>query len=174
MDIYYGDEAAFCTQGSVCSGWQWRGEEVFLPAQKGARLSCFALLRRDNRCHFATTTGTIDAAFVAGKLEALSWEIDKPTVVVLDNARLHKGHLMRSFQAAWESRGLFVFYLPVYSPHLNIVEILWKHLKYFWLRAEDYLEPQTLFYHVHQALAAVGSLIHIHFKPFNHAQAISA
>ena len=174
MDIYYGDEAAICTQGSVCSGWQWKDETVFLPAQPGARLSCLALLRRDNRCRFATTTGTLNAAFVAQQLEALSHEIDKPTLVVLDNARLHKGHLMRSFLPAWEARGLFLFFLPVYSPHLNIVEILWKHLKYFWLCAEDYSCSQNLFYQVHLALAAVGSLLRIHFKPFNHPKSISA
>lgn len=168
LDIYYGDEAAICTQGSVCSGWQWSDEEVFLPAQKGGRLSCFALLSRANTCRFATTQDTIDAAFVARQLEQLSWDIDKPTLVVLDNARLHKGTLIQSFRDAWEARGLFVFYLPVYSPHLNIVEILWKHLKYFWLRAEDYLDWQNLFYQVHQALAAVGSLLHIHFSPFKH------
>ncbi len=173
LDIYYGDEAAICTTGHVCSGWQWRNEEVFLPAQRGARLSCFALLTRANRCRFATTKGTIDAAFVANQLEALSLEIEKPTVVVLDNARLHKGTVMQSFQEAWESRGLFVFYLPVYSPQLNIVEILGKHLKYFWLRAEDYLCANNLFYQVHLALAAVGSLLHIHFKPFKHTQPIS-
>ena len=140
LDIFYGDEAAICLQGSVCYGWQWADEEVCLPSERGARLSCLALLSRTNKCRFATTTGTIDAAFVAGELEALSLEITRTTVVVLDNARLHKGTLIQSFREAWEARGLFVFYLPVYSPHLNIVEILWKHLKYFWLRAQDYLD----------------------------------
>lgn len=131
-------------------------------------MSCFALLSRANVCRFATTQSTIDAAFVAGQLEQLSWEIHKPTLVVLDNVRLHKGTLIQSFREAWEARGLFLFYLPVYSPHLNIVEILWKHLKYFWLRAEDYLDTKNLFYQVHLALAAVGSLLHIHFSPFQH------
>ena len=69
----------------------------------------------------------------------------------------------------WQERGLFVFYLPSYSPHLNIVEILWRTLKYQWLRPQDYLDTQTLFYQVRQALDAMGTLLHIHFKPFQHS-----
>ncbi|WP_440432814.1 transposase, partial [Prevotella sp.] len=29
----------------------------------------------------------------------------------------------------WEKRGLFLFYLPLYSPELNPAEILWRILK---------------------------------------------
>ena len=36
----------------------------------------------------------------------------------------------RENQSAWEERGLFVWFLPTYSPHLNIAEILWRKLKY--------------------------------------------
>jgi len=59
-------------------------------------------------------------------------------------------------------------YLPPYCPHLNIVEVLWRKLKYQWLQVQDYLETQTLFYRVRQALAAVGTLLQIHFAPFQH------
>jgi transposase len=29
----------------------------------------------------------------------------------------------------WQERGLLLFYLPPYSPHLNIAEVLWRKLK---------------------------------------------
>ena len=32
--------------------------------------------------------------------------------------------------ALWQKRGLFVFFLPPYIPHLNIAEILWRNFKY--------------------------------------------
>jgi transposase len=69
----------------------------------------------------------------------------------------------------WQQRGLFLFYLPSYSPHLNIAEVLWRKLKYLWLRPQDYLDTGALFYQVRQALAAVGSLLKIQFSPFNMA-----
>jgi transposase len=32
------------------------------------------------------------------------------------------------------AQGLFLYYLPPYSPELNRIEILWKQAKYFWRR----------------------------------------
>lgn len=68
-------------------------------------------------------------------------------------------------KARWQKQGLYVFYLPSYSPHLNIVETLWRKLKYEWLQPEDYTNKQTLCYGVWQALAAVGNSLTIGFSP---------
>ena len=45
-------------------------------------------------------------------------------MVVLDNARVHTSKAFQERREAWEKRGLFIFYLPPYSPHLNLIEIL--------------------------------------------------
>ncbi len=58
------------------------------------------------------------------------------------------------------------FYLPAYSPHLNIAEVLWRKLKYEWLRAEDYADKETLCYQARQALATVGKSLKIAFGDF--------
>jgi len=34
-----------------------------------------------------------------------------------------------SFIKLWQNRGLYIFYLPSYSPHLNIIERLWKEMR---------------------------------------------
>ena len=57
---------------------------------------------------------------------------------LLDNARVHTKAVKERWPV-WQERGLFVFFLPTYSPHLNIVEVLWRKLKYEWLRPDDYL-----------------------------------
>ena len=75
---------------------------------------------------------TIDAAFVVEQLERFSFSLERMTVVVLDNARIHTGKKMGERIEAWERCGLFVFYLPTYSPHLSIAETLWRKLKYEW------------------------------------------
>jgi len=67
----------------------------------------------------------------------------------------------------WQQRGLFLFYLPRYSPHLNIVETLWRKLKYEWLAAKDYETRETLCYAVRLALKAVGTTLQINFSDFN-------
>jgi transposase len=69
----------------------------------------------------------------------------------------------------WQARGLFVFYLPRYAPHLNIVETLWRKLKYEWLQPSDYATRETLRYGVRQALKAIGESLFIHFSGFPHS-----
>ncbi|TAE31706.1 MAG: transposase, partial [Candidatus Kapaibacterium sp.] len=64
-------------------------------------------------------------------------------------------------------RGLFIFFLPPYSPHLNIAETLWRKLKKEWLSREDYLSKGTLFYAVNRCMANVGGCLSIKFTPFN-------
>jgi len=126
------------------------------------------LLSRANECRFETTTQTIDSAFIVEQLERLSFSLERITVVVLDNAPAHAAKRVQECREFWQQRGLFVFYLSSYSPHLNIAETLWRELKYRWLKPQDYLETDALFYQVRQALAAVGTLLKIHFAPFQH------
>ena len=166
IDLLDGDECQVSLLPCIPYGWQFANEEVAMPTARGAALNCFALLTRANAWRFATTTGKITAAFVFEQLENLSVGLQKLTVVVLDNARGHGAKLLRERIQAWQARGLFVFYLPAYSPHLNIVETLWRKLKYEWLMPEHYETPQTLFYAVRQALAAVGTGLKIWFSAF--------
>jgi len=169
IDLYYGDESRVCLEPCAPYGWQFVGEEVFLPSGRGPGLNCFALLSRNNRCVFETTQGEVDGGWVAAQLEKLSWrtwERGRTSVVVLDNAPVHTSVEMRKRRQNWEARGLFVFFLPPDSPHLNIAEVLWRKLKDEWLAPRDYFDPGHLFYQVRLALAAVGTSLFIRFAPF--------
>jgi transposase len=167
IDLYYGDESRVCQEGYVPYGWQFAGEDVFLPVSHGPGLNCFALLKRDNTCWFETTKESVNSSFIVEQLERFSFSIARTTVIVLDNARLHKSRQVQERRGYWQERGLFLFYLPPYSPHLNLAERLWRKLKYEWLQPTDYVTPDDLFYQVRQALSAVGSSLKIEFSQFN-------
>ncbi|GAB4045411.1 IS630 family transposase [Spirosoma jeollabukense] len=166
IELLYGDESSVSEEGYVPYGWQFKDESIGIEVAKGQRLNCFGLISRQNHLHFATTSGSITASFVVNQLEELSWQLTKPTVVVLDNARIHTADKVRQRLADWQKRGLYLFYLPPYSPHLNLAERLWKELKARWLRPEDYATSSTLFYAVWLALGAVGHELFIQFSPF--------
>jgi transposase len=151
---------------SVPYGWQFADEDVCMPSAKGAGLNLFALLNRANDLLFKTTPEKITSSFIIEQLEQLSFAIQKTTVLVLDNARVHTSKKLQERRTFWQQRGLHIFYLPPYSPHLNIAETLWRKLKYEWLQASNYSSKETLFYTVRQALAAVGSSLTIHFPDF--------
>lgn len=115
---------------------------------------------------YATSQQNVTADFIIRQLDELSFQIAKPTVIVLDNARVHTAVKVKERLKYWQQRGLYLFYLPPYSPHLNIAERLWKELKSRWLKAEDYLTTDQLFYAVNLALAAVGKELIINFNDF--------
>lgn len=138
-----------------------------MPSAKGKGLNLFGLLSRSNDFLFRTTRGKLDSDFIIQELTSLAFGISKLTVVVLDNARVHTAKRFQVQRKAWQKRGLFIFYLPPYSPHLNLIETLWRKLKYEWLRPEDYLAEDNLFYAVTLILAAVGNSLFINFSEFD-------
>ncbi len=108
----------------MARAWQFRGEEIRLLAEKGRRLAVFGLLNLNCEGRFWTTEKTIKSEFVVACLEEwIKDKSDKPRVLVLDNARIHHSPLVGSRLAEWEEKGFYIFNLPPYSPHLNIIEI---------------------------------------------------
>ncbi len=148
-------------------GWQGADEDVFMPSMPGMGINCFAFLTRTNWCRFATTRHSITSQFVLEQVEHVSMNLSNLTVLVWDNAPVHTAKLIQARRAVWEARGLFVLYLPRYAPHVNIVETLWRKLKYEWLAPTDYETTEGLCYTVRQALAAVGTRLWINFSKFS-------
>jgi transposase len=169
IDLYYADEAAVSLEPCVPYAWQFRDEQAAMPASPGKGINCFAMLTRENRALVETTRESITAKFIFEQFERFSLRLRRLTVVIIDNAGAHRAQVIKERIEVWQRRGLFLFYLPRYSPHLNIVETLWRKLKYEWLTPSDYETRETLSYGVRQALKAVGESLFIHFSGFNHS-----
>jgi len=167
IDLLYGDESHVCSQGYVPYGWQFPDEDVCILSEKAYKLNCFALINRKSECHWATTEESIDSKFVLEYLERLSFKINIETFIVLDNASVHKAKIIQERIPFWQARGLFLFFLPPYSPHLNIAETIWRKLKKEWLNPEDYIERDSLFYATNRCLANIGGNLKINYSPFN-------
>lgn len=167
IDLFYGDETHVCSEGYVPYGWQFIGEEVCIVSEKGHKVNVFAMISRNNQMHYATTEQRIDAGFVLEQLDALSLRIVKETVVVLDNAKVHTAKIIQERLPYWQKRGLYLFLLPPYSPHLNLAETLWRKIKKEWISPEDYLENDALSYAVNRCLANLGRELSINFSPFS-------
>ena len=80
------------------------------------------------------------------------------TVLVLNNAAIHKAHLVHDCQVAWAARGLPLHFMPPYGPKLNKIEVLWYRCKQYWIRPEDYASDYTSLEKVEYALKNAGSL----------------
>lgn len=165
IDVYFGDESGFWQTPVIARAWQFAGEQIRILPEKGKRLSVFGLLSLDCEGKFWTSEKTIKTEFVIDCLEELlEAKNEKPKVLVLDNARIHRSKKMQAKLAEWEEKGFYVFFLPPYSPHLNIIEILWRKMKYEWLKAEDYLSFESLTKAIKEILSSLGTEYKINFQ----------
>ncbi|MGI4863813.1 MAG: transposase [Janthinobacterium lividum] len=64
--------------------------------------------------------------------------LDQPTVLVLDNASVHRAGCVQTKQPQWAAQGLTLFFLLSYSPELNRIEIPWRFCKHYWLPLAAY------------------------------------
>lgn len=164
IDLFFGDESHVCTLGYVPYGWQFKDEDVFVPAQKAARLNLFGLISRNNEYHGFTAQENITQDKIVSYLDEFSKSITKKTVLVLDNASVHRGRKVKEKREEWAERGLFIFYLPPYSPQLNIAETLWRILKGKWIKPQSYQNTQILFDTTNRILEGIGKDYIVNFS----------
>ena len=125
-------------------GWQPIGEQLTIRLTKDRVCNLYGLLSRKGSLQVWSTPQNINSDFIIECLDELANEIQRPTVIVLDNAPWHISKKVRNKEQECNNKELYLFFLPTYSPHLNLIELLWRKIKYEWLRAEDYLCAKKL------------------------------
>ena len=85
------------------------------------------------------------------------------TVVVLDNAPIHRSKAFQNKIAEWSKKKLKIFWLPTYSPQLNLIEILWRFMKYEWIESQAYTSWNNLVEYVENILKDFGTKYTINF-----------
>lgn len=83
---------------------------------------------------------------------------NKPVVVVLDRASFHRAKAVSEKGPEWEEKGLKLYYLPSYCPHLNPIEGVWRKLKGFLMPRRFYDSLAELRQAVLSALRLLGAV----------------
>ncbi|WP_321900125.1 IS630 family transposase [Paraburkholderia heleia] len=135
--LLYLDEAGFHGSPPVQRSWSPRGLPHQVEPNHHCRRSVICALDfGGNTLIHAARTGTIKAPDVECFIDSvLASGNGLPTVIVLDNASVHHGISEATRQRWLLEHKTVLFYLPAYSPELNMIEIVWRHLKYRWRRA---------------------------------------
>ena len=81
----------------------------------------------------------------------------------MDHASIHTGSNIFDYLESWSQRNIEIFVLPSYSPHLNLIKILWRFMKYECLEIEAYLSWESLVYSVEKILKEYGNQYVINF-----------
>ena len=77
-----------------------------------------------------------------------------PTIVVLDNGSIHRSKEARAAIPDLWTRGIYLYYLPPYSPDLNDIEPLFRVIKHDGLPERRYTTVPALLDAVHAAFTA--------------------
>ena len=127
-------------------------------------LYSLSLKERADKAHENSVDRLFFDNFSSLKIETNRVEtLDKPTIVVLDNASFHKSKKFKSNIARWSNRGLTLLYLPPYSPQLNIIETLWRFMKYIWIDYSAYLNSHNLLLYIQKIFDGYGQRYRINF-----------
>lgn len=142
--LYYFDESGFTLDPYIPYAWQAPGTVIEIPARKSGRINVLGFMNRTNDLHPFLFEQSVDTSVVVACFEAFSTTLKKKTVVVMDNASVHTSEDFTACLPKWRKKGLYIKYLPPYSPELNLIEILWRHIKYAWLPFSAYQCLNTL------------------------------
>ncbi len=67
-----------------------------------------------------------------------------PRVVVLDNASIHTSKAFKARRKELSRRGIYLYYLPPYSPKLNEIESVFKQVKHHEIPKRSHTSKQEL------------------------------
>jgi transposase len=164
LDLVYFDGSGFNLSAKVVYAWQKRGARIVIPVMRGTSQNVLGFMwHRCQKFSSFVFEGAIDSNVVISCFDLIAQSLEKETVIVLDNAPIHRSEEFAEKIEEWEKQGLKIYFLPTYCPSLNKIEMLWKKIKYEWLSWEAYSSYKNLCRELDEILAQVGSKYYITF-----------
>jgi hypothetical protein len=164
IDLYFGDEAGFSMQPCLPRAWQPKNEQIRIFPQRDKKLNLFGIFRADNVAVTYQTKANINSAFLIRSIDDFCRYVEKPTVLVLDNAPVHRSKLFQEQLEKWQTKDLYIFFLPRYCPHLNKAETFWRKAKYEWLKPADYASFAKYKRKIKEIFNGIGLQYKVNFK----------
>ncbi len=164
IDLCYFDESGFTLEPCVPYAWQLVGKTIEIPSSKSKRLNVLGFVNRDCKFNSFVFEGSINSSIVVACIDAFSHQIENPTTLVIDNASTHTSNEFNDNLEAWKERGLTIYRIPPYSPELNIIEIIWRKIKYEWLPFSAYESYRSLKQELFQVLSNIGTTYKVAFS----------
>jgi len=163
VDLYYLDETGFCLIPCVPYGWQNIGEYLALPSRRSRRINVLGIMNRNNHLETYISSQSINSDVVVACIDTFFSRVNKPTVIVVDQSSIHTSNIILNKLEEWRERNLTIFQLPPYSPQLNLIEILWRFIKYEWIEIDAYSSWTTFVNSVEKILKEFGKSYVINF-----------
>jgi hypothetical protein len=148
----------------VTSTWVLKGQRKLVPHEntEGRRVNALAALTFEAAgadLRWVTKPASLRAEDVVAFLRDLP-AAPVPTVAVVDNVGIHTGKVMRAARPALRGRGVYLYYLPPYSPELNAIEPIFRVIKHDELPERRYTSVPALTRAVDTGFANYRATLH--------------
>jgi hypothetical protein len=162
VDLHFLDESGFAPTLPTTYTWARVTVRARVPYEAPERrrvnvLGAWAPLGSRPRFAYTSRTGKLDsAAFLAFVWQTVGGMVTplgevppgfhraRRCVIVLDNYSVHHSQAVKAAGPGLTAAGIELFYLPPYSPELNRIEGLWRHVKHEELPTRSYPTAQAL------------------------------
>jgi DDE superfamily endonuclease len=155
LTLAYLDECGFSPSQPVNCSWALPGQRKLIPYEnpQGRRVNAIGVwlpFAEDPALWWDAVPRTLTAEDGLTIVEAIP-RAAKPLVVVLDNASIHRSHVLQDTLPRLQEAGIHLYYLPPYSPELNRIEPLFGAIKYTELPERTYRTVSALLAAVDEA-----------------------
>jgi transposase len=163
IDLVYFDQAGFTLTPCIPYAWQAIGTTIEIPCFHSKRLNVLGFMNRDCVFQSMVFECSISSSIVVECINIVSKSITIPTVLVMDNASIHTSYEFTKNIDIWKKQGLTIYNIARYSPELNLIEILWRKIKYEWLPFSSYNSFDDLKNNLFEILANIGKSYVVNF-----------
>ncbi len=166
LDLCYVDESGFSLTSNVPYAWQEKGNTLEIKTSSSRRLNVFGFLNINSEKGLTAFTfeGSITSEVVIACIDEFCKAVTRKSMLIIDNASIHTSQAFEDKIPEWGKKNVFIFRLPTYSPQLNLIEILWRFMKYEWIKLEAYECWQSLVNYVEKVIRNYGQDYKINFK----------
>lgn len=163
IELYYFDESGFNLTPNVPYAWQPTGEHIEIPSSKSPSFNVLGFMNKACQFESFVFKGSITTDIVIKCFEKMQQKIIKPSFVLVDNASIHTSHKFDQATIEWAKNGLLVVPISRYSPELNLIEILWRKIKYEWMPFSAYESINSLQEALFDILSKIGTQFKVDF-----------
>jgi transposase len=170
--LVYLDECGFSPSQSVNYSWTAHGRRKCLPYENPCRRRVNAIAALIPYGHepgllWRTEPHSLTSQDLLGMLETLPRQQGR-LVVVLDNGSIHVSGTIKNALPALQRQGIELYYLPPYSPELNLIESVFGGIKAHGLPDRSYSTVPALTQAVHVAFSEAHARLLNRCDPLHH------
>jgi transposase len=163
LRLGYLDECGFSPSLPISYSWSLPGQRQRVPYEypQGRRVNALAIYQpygAEATLEAEAFDRTLKSEDLLAYLEGLP-RAAVPRVVVLDNASLHISKAVKARRAELARSGIYLYYLPAYSPELNAIEPVFKQVKHHEIPVRSYKSKAGLRGAVEQGFATYGDSV---------------